>query len=292
MGREFFDAQPELAALFQQADEVSGQPVSDFMFNGPQESLNLTLNAQPALVTTEVAAARALIALGVKPAVVAGHSIGEYAALHVADVMEFPVVLGLVVRRAQLMYEASTGVPGSMAAVLGLEDDAIEAICAETRGTVVVANYNSPGQAVISGTPEAVEAAIEACKAAGAKRALKLAVSGAFHSPLMDEAAASLATDIAAVRMQDAAIPVVCNVDGFGVSEAALIRENLSRQMRGSVRWTQSVREMSVLGVTDYVECGPGKVLSGLIRRIEPSAAVHNVSTPAEATAVAEALQN
>ncbi|MHB0913687.1 MAG: ACP S-malonyltransferase [Armatimonadota bacterium] len=264
MGRALYENYAEARAVFDAADGILGFSIKALCFDGPDEELRLTANTQPALFTASIAALRVLAANGKRPDMVAGHSIGEYAALVAAGALTFEDGLALVRKRGELMQAAAGG---AMAAVIGLDSDAVRAACEAAPGVVEVANYNSPGQVVISGEPAAVEAAGAAAKEAGAKRIMPLAVSGPFHSSLMRPAAEKLAGILAEVPFTDPAVPIVANVSADYVRTAAEIRDSLSRQIAGSVRWEESLRRMSADGAGLFVEVGPGKVLAGLVKR-------------------------
>lgn len=283
MGRDLYDLYPEVRDVYDTADRVLGRPLSKLCFEGPEEDLRLTVNTQPALFTTSVACLRMLQKNGISPDVCAGHSIGEYAALVAAGALPFEQGLRLVKQRAELMQKAVGDHPGTMAAVIGLDADAVRAICekAKSAGIVDVANYNSPGQVVISGEVKAIEAASEYAKEAGAKRVLPLNVSGAFHSRLMQTAADELRAALKESDISDATVPVVANVTADYVTRADEIRDCLARQVAGSVQWDKSIARMSADGVTEFVEVGPGKVLAGLIKRIAEGAEVVNVGDAA-----------
>jgi [acyl-carrier-protein] S-malonyltransferase len=285
MGKALADAFPEAKAAFAEADAALGFALTDVMWNGPEETLKATENAQPALLAHSVAALRVVAARGVTPAFAAGHSLGEYSAHVAAGSLAFADAIRLVRRRGELMAEAGRVRPGGMAAILGLAGDRAEAACAGVvatgGGMVVPANFNSPGQVVISGEIDAVEAAMAACKEAGAKRAIRLPVSGAFHSPLMGPAAEGLVAALAAVTVHDARFPVIANVDARPVTAAADIRDRLGRQLLGAVRWEESMRHLVAAGTSAFVELGAGKVLRGLLRQIAPEAKSANVDDPA-----------
>ena len=283
MGKDLYDLFPEARRVYDTADSLLGMPISKLCFEGPEEELRLTVNTQPALFTTSIACLRVLEKQGIRPDVTAGHSIGEYAALVAARSMSFEQGIRLVRRRAELMQEAEKRRPGTMAAVIGLEADDVLAACmrADDVGIVDVANYNSPGQVVISGEVKAVEAASEYAKEAGARKIIPLAVSGAFHSRLMSYAIEKLAVELNHAHFDDAAIPVVANVTADYVRDADDIRDRLERQIAGSVRWEASVRRMVDDGVSLFVEVGPGKVLAGLIKRIAESVEVRGVGDAA-----------
>lgn len=263
---------PEVDTVRAEAGSALGADFLKLLDEGPAEQLNLTVNTQPAMVTAAIAAYRAWIAAGgPEPAIVAGHSLGEYSALVAAGALRFGDALPLVRFRAKSMQEAVPEGQGAMAAILGLEDDAARAACAEAaQGEVVQAvNFNAPGQVVIAGHKDAVARAIEACKSKGAKRAMPLPVSAPFHSSLMQPAAEKLAGYLKGVALSAPRIPLVNNVDVAVESEPARIRDALVRQAASPVRWVEIVRAMAEQGVTHVVECGPGKVLAGLAKRID-----------------------
>jgi [acyl-carrier-protein] S-malonyltransferase len=266
MGQDLFDAHRE---LFAQADAVLGFGLTDLMFHGTMEDLTQTKVTQPAIFVHSVIKA---VSLGAdfQPDMVAGHSLGEFSALVAAGALKFDDGLRLVSERALAMQDACDAEPSTMAAILGLPDDQVEQICADTPGVVVPANYNSPGQLVISGARAAVEAACAACSAAGAKRALILPVGGAFHSPLMEPARARLAEALDAVTIAAPRCPIYQNVVAEPVTDPEAIRANLKAQLTGSVRWTQSVLAMVHDGATHFYEVGPGKALQGMIKKIAP----------------------
>ncbi len=272
MGRQLAGQDPEAAQLFQEADEVLGFPLSRLMMEGPEEELRRTVNTQPALVAASVAVVRRLTR-NLHPDYVAGHSLGEYSALVAAGALAFPAAVRLVRRRAEAMEAAVPAGRGGMAAVLGLEAEAVReavaAVATDGAGVVEVANYNCPGQVVLSGETGALRRAGEECLRRGAAKVVPLSVSGPFHSSLMRLAADALAEALAGVALRDAAIPVVSNYTADVERRAVEIRENLVRQVTGPVRWEESVRRLIGLGVDVFVEVGPGKVLSGLIRRID-----------------------
>lgn len=265
-----------------EADEVLGFALSDMILNGPAEDLNSTNNTQPALVAVEVALWRALD--GKLPAdVMAGHSLGEYSALVCAGAMSFETALQLVRRRGELMQIAVPNGVGGMAAILGMEDEAVEKVCEQVaEGQVVqAANYNSPGQLVIAGNVEAVERAVAACKEAGARRAMVLPVSGPFHSALMEPAAVEFETYLADFEITAPSIPVLQNASNEFEIDPAVIRSNLVKQIASPVRWTQAVQQLADKGVENLVEVGPGKVLTGLNKRIAKSVASSVVNSAA-----------
>lgn len=283
MGKDLYDRFPEARRVFDDADSILRFPLSKLCFEGPEEELVLTSNTQPALFATSIACLRLLEKHGVAADVTAGHSIGEYAALVAAGVLEFEDALPLVRKRGELMQEAGRKCPGTMAAIIGLDADEVEVICsrADDAGIVDIANYNSPGQVVISGEVKAVEAASQYAKEAGARKVIPLSVSGAFHSRLMSDAAERLAVELNHACFDNAAIPIVANVTADYVYEADDIRDCLERQIAGSVRWEESVRLMVDDGVTLFIELGAGKVLSGLIKRIADGVEVASIGDTA-----------
>ncbi len=276
MGKDLYDNNPEAKALFERANEVLGFRITDIMFSGTDAELKQTNVTQPAVFLHSVIMAKSL---GVSPDAVAGHSLGEFSALVVAGVLSFEDGLTLVSKRAQAMQAACEAVEGTMAAVLALSDEAVEAICEQSEGVVVAANYNCPGQLVISGEVAAVEAACEAAKAAGARRALRLPVGGAFHSPLMAPAREELAKAIEDAPFSTPTCPIYQNVDAKPYTDSASIKANLIAQLTAPVRWTQIVENMLADGVDSFTELGPGAVLQGLIKKVSTEVAVESRST-------------
>lgn len=273
MGLDLCERFPAARAVFQEADEVLADRLSDCCFAGPEDVLRQTRNTQPAIYTHSIAVLRALgLECAGEDFMLAGHSLGEYSAYCAAGAFSFADGLRLVRRRGELMYQAGIDRPGTMAAVLGLEGEKVEAILAEVPGIVRAANLNSPGQVVISGEIEAVARASEAIKAAGAKRVVPLEVSGAFHSPLMESASRGLAEMLARTTFQPARAAVVANATAEVVTEPAAIRASLEAQLLSSVRWEATVRRMLAWGAERFVEIGPGKVLGGLVRSIDKAA--------------------
>ncbi|RZK24510.1 MAG: [acyl-carrier-protein] S-malonyltransferase [Hymenobacter sp.] len=278
MARELYDQSEAARALLTQANDLLGFSLTDLLFTGTEADLRRTDVTQPAVFVHSVAQFAARPDL--QPAMVAGHSLGEFSALVAAGVLSFADALPLVARRAQAMQVACDEQPGTMAAILGLADEVVERICQEITAAgpiVVAANYNCPGQLVISGSAEGITQACEALKAAGAKRALPLPVGGAFHSPLMQSAQAALAAAIEKTAFQPARCPVYQNVDAAPHRDPAAIKANLLAQLTAPVRWTQSVQAMARDGATAFLECGPGKVLQGLVKKIEPAALAGSV---------------
>jgi [acyl-carrier-protein] S-malonyltransferase len=286
MGRDLAEEFPEARAAFQEADEALGSSLSELCWSGPEEELTLTVNAQPAILTHSVAAWRVLSKAHPHAVVAAGHSLGEFSAYVAAGALDFADAVRVVRRRGELMYRSGTERPGSMAAVIGLDDAVIEQVCAEAsaggEGVVVAANFNAPGQVVVSGDVTALHRAEAALKAAGAKRVLPLNVSGAFHSPLMTVAEPGLREALETVTMRDPSFPVVSNVTGQPVSDAELARRLLVDQLTSAVRWVASVEAMKAAGVEEFREVGPGSVLTGLLKRIDRSAAGRSLGTVAE----------
>jgi [acyl-carrier-protein] S-malonyltransferase len=266
-----YEGLPEVDRVRSEAAEVLGQDFTGLLDEGPAEKLNLTVNTQPAMVTAGYAAYCAWRALGgAQPEVLAGHSLGEYTALVAAGAIAFKDCLPLVRFRAQSMQEAVPEGRGAMAAILMLEDQKVMDACAQAGGEVQAVNFNAPGQVVIAGEKAAVERAIEACKAMGAKRAMPLPVSAPFHSSLMKPAAEKLKGYLAQVVFSSPKIPVMNNVDVAIVNEPGKIRDALVRQAASPVRWVETIRRMREMGVTHVIECGPGKVLAGMTKRIAP----------------------
>ncbi|MDR3183839.1 MAG: ACP S-malonyltransferase [Prevotellaceae bacterium] len=277
MGKELYDAIPQAKALFEQANEILGFRITDLMFSGADADLKQTKVTQPAIFLHSVILAKSLSDF--QPGMVAGHSLGEFSALVSAGAMSFEDGLRLVSARALAMQKACEHEPSTMAAVLGLDDAKVEEICASVDGVVVPANYNCPGQLVISGAVKAVEEACERLKAAGAKRALLLPVGGAFHSPLMEPARAELETAIQATAVSSPVCPVYQNVDAKPYTDPDAIKKNLIAQLTAPVRWTQTIQRMAADGAATFVELGPGNVLQGLIKKIAAGVAVEGKQT-------------
>ncbi len=273
MGKNLYDENAMAHDLFEQANDILGFRITDLMFAGTDEDLRQTKVTQPAIFLHSVILAKSL-GDEFRPDMVAGHSLGEFSALVSAGAMNFADGLKLVAARAHAMQRACELKPSTMAAVLALPDETVEAVCAEVPGTVVCANYNCPGQIVISGEIESIDAACEKLLAAGAKRALKLKVGGAFHSPCMEPARAELAEAIAATEIHVPVCPVFQNVDALPHTDPAEIKANLIAQLTAPVRWTQTVRNMIAAGATEFVELGPGKVLQGLVSKIDRNVTV------------------
>lgn len=269
MGKDLYDARKDIKDLMDSANDILGFDILSIMFNGGEEDLKKTQVTQPAIFIHSVAAVKATHTLDAT--MVAGHSLGEFSALVANGVLSFEDGLNLVSARAKAMQEACDANPSSMAAILGLADEKVEEICAEIEGIVVPANYNCPGQLVISGETEAVQKACDALKIAGAKRALILPVNGAFHSPLMQPAQEKLAAAIDSTLFRTANLPIYQNISTTAVTDSDVIKKNLIAQLTGPVKWTQSIQNMIKDGAGRFLEVGPGKTLQGLIKKIDPS---------------------
>lgn len=267
MGKDLFNHSSAIKTLFNQANEILGFDISKIMFEGTAEELKQTKVTQPAIFIHSVALAN-FMGEAFKPEMVAGHSLGEFSALVAVDAISFEDGLKLVSKRANAMQKACEANPSTMAAVLALENEVVEKICNETKGIVVAANYNCPGQLVISGETVAVEKACESLKAAGAKRALILPVGGAFHSPLMQQAQADLEAAINTTNISEPICPVYQNVDAVATSNPTEIKTNIIKQLTAPVLWMQSIENMINSGAGKFTELGPGKVLTGLMRKI------------------------
>lgn len=292
MGKEIAETYENSKQLLEQADQVLGFQLSRLITEGPQDELTLTYNAQPALLTVGAMMASRLAEEGITPDYTAGHSLGEYTALVASGVLSFEDGVSVVHKRGLYMNEAVPAGEGAMAAVLGLDGEKLKEVTdaiTESGFSVQPANLNCPGQIVISGTKEGVEKACVQLKEAGAKRAIPLDVSGPFHSSLMKPAAEKLSNTLDAVKMTDASIPVIANVNASAVTDSDEIKGLLVEQLYSPVLWEDSVRKMLELGVTHFIECGPGKVLSGLIRKIDRSATVLPVYDEETLQAVIEA---
>lgn len=272
MGKDLYEQHEEAKQLFDKANEILGFNITEIMFNGTDEELKQTKVTQPAIFLHSVA--QAAVAKDFHPDMVAGHSLGEFSALVASKVLSFEDGLRLVSKRALAMQAACEATPSTMAAILGLEDEKVEEVCASIDEVVVAANYNCPGQLVISGSNKGIEIACEKMKEAGAKRALPLPVGGAFHSPLMKPAEEELAKAIEETTFSQGICPIYQNVDAKPHTDPAEIRQNLIKQLTAPVRWTQSVQQMLADGATHFVECGPGKVLQGLVKKIDRNAEV------------------
>jgi len=274
MGKDLYEQVPQAKELFEQANEILGFRITDLMFAGADTDLKQTKVTQPAVFLHSVILAKSLSDFA--PQMVAGHSLGEFSALVAAGAMNFEDGLKLVSARAMAMQKACEMQPSTMAAILGLDDNKIEDICAETEGIVVAANYNCPGQLVISGSIEAVNAACEKMKAAGAKRALVLPVGGAFHSPLMEPARQELEAAINTTPFNIPRCPIYQNVDARPYTDSETIKKNLIAQLTAPVRWTQIIQNMVADGATHFTELGPGTALQGMIKKTAPEASIES----------------
>ena len=268
MGKDLYDNNETAKALFEQANDILGFRITDIMFEGTDEELKQTKVTQPAIFLHSVILAKTLGA-DFKPDMVAGHSLGEFSALVAADALSFEDGLKLVAKRAIAMQKACESNPSGMAAILGLENEIVEKVCGEIEEAVVPANYNCPGQIVISGSNEGIEKACEALKAAGAKRALPLPVGGGFHSTMMESAKAELEAAINETSFSSPICPIYQNVDATPYTDADKIKSNLIQQLTGAVKWTQTSENMLAAGANHFTEVGPGKVLQGLIKKVD-----------------------
>ncbi len=307
MGADIFETSPAARRVFESADEALGIALSDLCFHGPDDVLRETINAQPAIVTVSLALLAALQeALNERtsswssplaPSFTAGHSVGEYAALVVSGAMQLKDALPLVRERGRLMHHEGTVCPGGMAAVIGMDEGSLEAVCQEAtaqsvtnlpkdahpgQGRVIIANFNAPGQIVISGERGALSVAMELAKARGAKRVIPLPVSGAFHSPVMQPAAAGLAQAIEQTEVHDATIPLIGNIHALPLTEAQALREELAQQIAASVQWIRTIEYLVGVGVTTFLEIGPGQTLAGMVKRIAKGVTTLNISSAAD----------
>ena len=292
MGRGFYDAHLAVRKVYEEAGTIVGYDVAALCFDGPRERLNLTEYTQPALLTASIAALRLLEPAGLRPVAVAGHSLGEYSALVAAGGLSFSTAVSLVQKRGRYMAEAVPPGSGLVAAILGLTGEAVRDACREASavGVVAPANFNGPGQVVIAGEKAAVERAIELAKAKGSRKAIPLPVSVPVHTPLMRTAADRLARDVAAAAWSDLTVPLINNADAKPLRRAAEVQASLIRQLPSPVLWEESVRVMSGMGVTTFIEVGPGTVLTGLVKRILPDAVLLNVHDPKSLEATLKAV--
>jgi len=276
MGRDLYDAIPECKTIFDKANDVLGYDIASICFDGPEDELKKSHNTQPAIFTVSAAAFEALkLKKPMEFDYAAGHSLGEWGALYVAGVISFEDTLRVLKARGEYIQAACDANPGGMLAVIGLDGEPLEKIA--TEAGVTLANINSPGQTVLSGPADAIEKAATACKEAGAKRALPLPVAGAFHSPLMQPAAEKMAVLLADIEFFAPSIPVLSNVTGAPHGDSEAIRANMVAQITGSVRWVACMQYLVAQGVTEAVECGPGKVLAGLMKRIDKNVSITNI---------------
>jgi [acyl-carrier-protein] S-malonyltransferase len=290
MGRDLFEGSPAARRLFEQADRVLGYSLSQLCFDGPGDRLQETQHAQPAIFTASLAAleaAREQGSIDAPPAFVAGHSLGEFSAIVAAGAVDFEGGLRLVAERGRLMQEAAEASRGAMAAILGLDETAVRAIC--ERSGAEVCNFNAPGQIVIGGAEHAVDSAMALALERGAQRGVRLKVSGAFHTSMMQPAAEGMARAVAQAPLRDPQIPVIANTSALALTTAAQLRDELVEQLTHPVQWQRSVEELRAQGVTAVIEFGPGRVLTGLVRRIDRSISVRNVSDMAGARAATAA---
>lgn len=289
MGRDLYDSYPVARAIFEQADEALGFPLSSICFEGPEDELRKTINAQPALVTVSFACLKSAQETGKglpTPAFAAGHSLGEYTALATAGVLDFADTVRLARERGRLMYEAGLKQPGTMAAIIGLDEPVLAEICQQT--DTCIANYNCPGQLVISGATAKVEQAVELAKEKGASRAVPLEVSGAFHSPLMQSAVDGMAEILPTISFRNPILPIIANTTAQPLITGEAVRTELLDQLHNSVQWQRSIEYMLGQGVTSIIEIGPGRVLTGLMRRIDRSVETANIGDAAAVKALAE----
>lgn len=328
MGADIYRTSPAARAVFREADRALGFALTALCFEGPEETLRETINTQPAIVTTSLALLAVLQAAAgapvpehpdeswlpsldtpLRPAFVAGHSVGEYAAVAASGALDIADTLRLVRERGRLMHEEGTACPSGMAAVIGMDAATLTAVCDEATararaaltpdelaahpglGRVVVANDNAPGQIVISGAQQALEIAMELARERGAKRVVPLAVSGAFHSPVMAPAAAGLARAVARAPIKDARVPIVSNITAEPITTAEALRDELARQIESPVQWTRTIEYLAAQGVDTFVEIGAGQVLAGLVKRIAKGVTILNVGSAGEVAAVAQRLR-
>lgn len=293
MGKSLYETSAKAKEIFEKADEVLGRNISKMCFEGPEEDLKQTINTQPAILVTSIAALEALKEkTDLKPDYVAGHSLGEYGAYYAAEVVDFATAMKLIDKRATEMNNAAVATKGAMTAVIGMDKDSIVDIISRIDGVVSVANYNSPAQIVITGEADAVAKANEALKEAGAKRVIPLPVSGGFHSALMNEASVKFSEILDDCDIKDAKIPVFTNVDAEPTTSAIRFKSKMTAQIYSSVMWTQTVEKMAADGVDTIVEIGPGKVLAGLVKKINPAINVLNVYDEESLNAAVDALNS
>ncbi len=292
MGRALAEQFPTARELFERADAELGRSLSRLCWEGPEEELKLTVNTQPALYVTSAAALAVLRSEGIAPSIVAGHSLGEYSALYAAGVFDFETGLRLVQARGKAMFEAGQARPGTMAALLNLEGDVVADICqrASQKGVVVPANWNSPGQIVVSGDPDGVAEAVKLAQEAGSRRSVMLPVSGAFHSPLVEPAVRVMEEELAKAELRAPQCQFVANVSAALVEDVEEIRRGLAQQIVSCVRWSESVQTMAGAGARTFVEVGSGKVLTGLLKRIDKDLAGVSFGTPEDLAGVKSAL--
>lgn len=292
MARDLAISYSEAMEIFELADRIMGFCLSKLCWEGPEEELRKTINTQPAILTTSIACLKTILREGITPLIVAGHSVGEYAALVAAGVLNFEDALLIVRKRGELMHEAGLASPGTMTAIIGLDCDTIRKVCSEIKGIVEIANFNSPDQIVISGEISAVHSAMERLNEKGARRVVPLSVGAAFHSSLMKSAAEKLAQELDNIRFREPRIPVVVNISAKALNDSSSIKEALKRQILGSVLWTDSVKTMISAGVDTFIEVGPGKILGGMIRKIDKYVQIFNVEDTKSLERTKEAMKN
>ena len=293
MGKSLYEISQKAKEIFDKADEVLGRNISKLCFEGPEEDLKQTINTQPAILVTSIAALEAVKEkTNIEPACVAGHSLGEYGAYYAAGVVDFSTAMKLIDKRAREMNAAAEATKGAMTAVIGMSKEAILDVIGKIEGMVSVANYNSPAQIVITGEADAVAKANEALKEAGAKRVIPLPVSGGFHSMLMEGASVKFSEILDDCEIKDAKIPVFTNVDAEPTTSAIRFKAKMTAQIYSSVMWTQTIEKMVASGIDTIVEIGPGKVLTGLVKKINPALKVLNVFDGESLNAAVEFLNN
>lgn len=286
MGKELYDRFPEAKNIYDQAETILAMAIKKFSFEGPEDELRKTYITQPAILVNSLAVFAILKQKGMMPEIAAGHSLGEYSALYAAESLDFESVLKIVKKRGELMFAEGEKNPGTMAAILGLADDIVVNLCKEISGTVVAANFNAPGQVAISGEIEAVKKAAELAKEKGAMKAVMLPVSGAFHSPLLNNSAQEFKQFLAGYNIKEPKFPIIPNVTGEPVKTASEIRKSLENQLISPVLWTKTIQTAKNLGFNKFYEVGPGKVLSGLVKRIDKSLSIMPVGRNEEIDAL------
>ncbi len=274
MGKDLYDRFPEAKNIYDQAETILAMEIKKLSFEGPEDELRKTYITQPAILVNSLAVFTILKNKGMLPEIAAGHSLGEYSALYAAESLDFESALKIVKKRGELMFAEGEKNPGTMAAILGLADDIVMSLCKEVTGIVVAANFNAPGQVVISGEIEAVKKAAELAKAKGALKAMMLPVSGAFHSPLLNNSAQEFKQFLAGFTIKEPKFPIIPNVTGEPVKTASEIRKSLENQLISPVLWTKTIQTAKNLGFNKFYEVGPGKVLSGLVKRIDKSLSI------------------
>jgi [acyl-carrier-protein] S-malonyltransferase len=287
MGKDLYDTFPQAGSAYDRANDLLGFDIRKLSFEGPEEELRKTCFTQPALLVHSIAAHEVLKSKGVKPELAAGHSLGEYSALYAAGALDFDSVVKLVKRRGELMFAEGAKNPGTMAAIIGLPAEQVIELCRQVEGIVVPANFNEPTQTVVSGQIPAVEKAMELAKTKGALKAVRLPVSGAFHSPLLENSAKEFGEYLKQFEIREPQFPVIANVTGEPEKTAAEIRANLENQLISPVCWTRTIQTARSLGIEQFYEVGAGKVLSGLVRRIDRAAPCATLGKAEELTALA-----